>query len=110
MTRIVVALIALLVILPAAAPALPADTAATAIDVKGAKCEMCVEKITGAVLELKGVYSATVDLKAKVASVKYDPEAVTVAKLEKAIASVGYDANRVKKDKKAYSKLSPCCK
>ncbi len=113
MTRIVVLLIALLAIVPAvifAQTPEPADTATTAIEVKGAKCQMCADKITGAVQDLKGVHSADVDLKAKIATVKYDPAVVTVAKLEKAIAGVGYAANNVKRDKKAYDKLCPCCK
>ncbi len=113
MTRIVVVLIALLTIVPAVVIAQtpePADTATTTIEVKGAKCQMCADKITGAVQDLKGVHSADVDLKAKIATVKYDPAVVTVAKLEKAIAGAGYAANNVKRDKKAYDKLCPCCR
>ncbi len=113
MARIVVVLIALLAITPAVVftqTPKPADTATTAIEVKGAKCQMCADKITGAVQDLKGVHSADVDLKAKIATVKYDPAVVTVAKLEKAIAGAGYTANNVKRDTKAYEKLCSCCK
>ncbi len=116
MARIAVLSIALLVIIPAVVfaqtegSAKPADSATTAIEVKGAKCQMCADKITGAVQDLKGVHSAEVDLNAKIATVKYDPAVVTVAKLEKAIAGVGYTANNVKRDRAAYNKLCPCCK
>ncbi len=114
MTRIICVLVALLVVLPAVFSAQtavkPADTATTAIAVKGAKCQMCADKITGAVQDLKGVHSAEVDLKAKVATVKYDPAVVTVVKLENAIAGVGYTANNVKRDRAAYNKLCGCCK
>ena len=112
MTRIVALLVVLLAILPSVVSArtAPADTATAAIEVKGAKCQMCADKITGAVLDLKGVHSAEVDLKEKVATVKYDPATVTVAKLERAISAVGYDANSTRRDKKAYGKLCPCCK
>lgn len=111
-----VILIALLAIFPASllaqteAAGKPADTSSAAIEVKGAKCQMCVDAITGAVLDLKGVHSADVDLDAKVATVKYDPAIVTVAKLEKAIAGAGYNANAVRRDKKAYERLCSCCK
>ncbi len=116
MSRVVIVLIALVALVPAfvlaraEGSAKPADTATTAIDVKGAKCQMCVDAITGAVKKVNGVHSADVDLDTKVATVSYDPALVTVAKLEKAIAGAGYNANAVRRDKKAYERLCPCCK
>lgn len=116
MARVMIVLIALLVIFPAFVQARSdgaaktADTSTATIEVKGAKCEMCVDAITGAVLDLKGVHSAVVDLDEKLATVKYDPALVSVPELEKAIAGAGYNANAVRRDKKAYERLCPCCK
>lgn len=80
------------------------------IAVKGAKCSMCVETISGALTEVKGVQSAKVDLKKKTATVTYDTTVVTLAGLEKAVAAAGYTANAVKRDEKAYRSLPACCR
>ena len=80
------------------------------ITVKGAKCSMCVDAISGALTEVKGVQSAKVDLKKKSATVTYDPTVVTLPELEKAVAAAGYTANATKRDEKAYKNLPGCCK
>jgi copper chaperone CopZ len=80
------------------------------ITVKGAKCSMCVDTITGALKAVTGVKTAKVDLKKKTATVTFDPEVVTLPELEKAVAAAGYDANATKRDPKAYKELPGCCR
>ncbi len=84
--------------------------ACTVIAVPTAQCGMC-EKTIGSALEgVKGVTLAKVDVKAKTAHVHYTSADVQVSDLEKAIAAVGYDANKVTRNEDAHSKLPDCCK
>lgn len=116
MTRISIVLAALVVILPAIAFAQeegavkPGGMATATIDVRTAKCEMCADAITEAARKVKGVQSAVVDLDKKVATVEYDASIASVARIEKAISAAGYDANKVRRDRKAYDRLCSCCK
>lgn len=59
--------------------------------VEGMACEHCVHAVKTAVGALPGVGSVDVDLKAKTASVAYDPEKVTDEAIRKAIEDQGYD-------------------
>lgn len=90
------------------------EQAATAshVDIKvpTIQCESCVKNIKSALQELKGVQTATVDLKSKVAQVSFDPANLTLADLETAIAKAGYDANDTKRDPQGYADLDACCK
>ncbi|MBL7995569.1 heavy-metal-associated domain-containing protein [bacterium] len=79
------------------------------INVPTIKCGSCVKTVTKALKELKGVEEVNVDKKTKMAVVKYDPSKVKVTDLETAISKSGYDANEVKRDKKAYDELDACC-
>ena len=53
---------------------------------------------------------AKVDVKNHTAHVHYKTADVKPAALEKAIAAVGFDANKTKADKDAQAKLPQCCK
>jgi copper ion binding protein len=74
------------------------------------QCDTCVETIKSAVEKVQGVQSVNVDLKKKMAHVNFDPAKTSQEKIEKAIAAAGYDANKIKRDEKAYAKLPMCCK
>lgn len=80
------------------------------IEVPTIKCGSCVETVTNAIKELKGIEEVNVDKKTKMAVVKYDATKLKVIDIESAIAKSGYDANEVKRDKKAYDELDSCCK
>ena len=85
-------------------------TKIVAIEVPTIKCGSCVKTETNAIRELKGVEEVNVDKKTKMAVVKYDATKLKVTDIESAIAKSGYDANEVKRDKKAYDELDSCCK
>ena len=80
------------------------------IEVKGMKCTSCVAAVKRALTAVEGVESVQVDLEKKHAVVRYHPEDVQVAFLERAIADVGYNANKVKRNEDAYEQLPLCCK
>ena len=73
-----------------------AETKKVDIPVKGMKCQECVEKITKALKDVKGVVEVDVCLKSKAAKVTFDPAQTNEAALESVIASVGYDAGSTK--------------
>ena len=75
-----------------------------------AQCGMCKERIEKAVNKLSGVENAVLDVESKVLTVNYIPEEVKPDDIRKAVSRVGYDADDVKANKRAYRKLPKCCK
>jgi periplasmic mercuric ion binding protein len=75
-----------------------------------AVCDMCKETIEKALSYESGVKKSNLDVKTKICTVQYDINKTTPEKIRLAISKSGYDADEVKADKKAYDKLSPCCK
>jgi len=53
-------------------------------------CEHCQHAIEGAVGELEGVTSVKVDIPSKTVDINYDPEKVTLTKIEEVLDDVGY--------------------
>ena len=53
-------------------------------------CEHCQHAIEGAVGKLEGVNSVKVDIPSKTADINYDPEKVTLTKIEEVLDDVGY--------------------
>jgi copper chaperone CopZ len=75
-----------------------------------AVCGMCKEKIEKELQFEKGVTAVTLDSETKICSITYKIDKTTPEKLRMAISKIGYDADEVLADPKAYEKLSPCCK
>lgn len=75
-----------------------------------AQCSSCKKKIEHDMVYVKGVKSATLDLKTKDLIVVYSSEKTNPEKLRVAVTKIGYDADLVPADKKAYEELSDCCK
>jgi mercuric ion binding protein len=75
-----------------------------------AQCGMCKERIEKAMAFEKGVKSSSLDLNSKELTVIYKSNRTSPEKLRKALSEVGYDADRVPANPKAYAKLPPCCK
>lgn len=75
-----------------------------------AVCEMCKETIEKQLAFEKGVKRSTVDVESKIVTVEYNPKKTTPEKIRQSIAKVGYDADDVKANPKAYKKLNDCCK
>ena len=83
----------------------------TTIEIKtSAVCGTCKSSIEKALKSTSGVKSAKLDVKTKVVTVTYDAGKTDPAKIREAISKVGYDADDVKADPAAYSKLHECCK
>jgi copper chaperone CopZ len=78
--------------------------------VTSAQCGMCKERIEKAIGQEKGVRYASVDLKTKIATVKFKEGKTSPKEIRQAITNVGYDADNMQADKKAYEALPACCK
>jgi len=55
-------------------------------------CEHCQHAIEGAVGKLAGVSEVAVDIPTKVIHLTYDPQEITLAKIEEVLDDVGYTA------------------
>jgi len=61
-------------------------------DITGMTCATCARTIEEALSGLDGLVSASVNLATERATVRYDPEMITIAGLKKAISDAGYQA------------------
>lgn len=75
-----------------------------------AECGTCKKKLEKELVFEKGVKSVNLNLENMVATVVYSKEKTNAEKIRKAIAKIGYDADTVPADKKAYDRLPDCCK
>lgn len=75
-----------------------------------AQCEQCKTRIEKALAFEKGVINSNLDLETKAVTIEYKKGKTDLDSLRKAIAAVGYDADDVKADEKAYAALPGCCK
>ncbi len=83
----------------------------TVLKVKtSAVCTTCKQKIEHDLSFAKGVKMSTLDLPSKILTVEYDPRKTNETEIKKAITLIGYDADELKADAKAYKKLPACCK
>ncbi|MDB5208516.1 MAG: hypothetical protein JWR72_3591 [Flavisolibacter sp.] len=73
------------------------------------ECGMCKKKIESTAKKGGASYAAW-DVDSKLLTVKYNSTSASKAKIEKAIASVGYDTPDYKTTEAAYDKLDGCCK
>lgn len=75
-----------------------------------AVCGMCEERIESNMAFEKGVKSVELDDKTKIVTIVYKTSKTNPEKLREAISKLGYDADDVEADPKAYAKLPACCK
>ena len=73
------------------------------------ECGMCKTKIEKAAKDA-GASFAEWSVDNKVLTVKYNTTSSNSAKIEKAVAAVGYDTQSIKATDEAYNKLHECCK
>ncbi len=66
-------------------------TAAVTLGVQGMTCAACVRRVERGLAKLPGVEQATVNLTLERASVRFDPELVTVDDLAAKVRDLGYD-------------------
>lgn len=74
-----------------------------------AVCDMCVETIQNNLIYEKGVKKVTVDLTTSLVNVEYDASKNTPEALRAALVMMGYSADGVPGDAKAFAKLPLCC-
>lgn len=75
-----------------------------------ATCDMCKSKIEKYVNKMEGILKSDLNLDSKVLYVKYDNTKVNTEDIKSKIKDLGYNADEVKRDEKAYKKLPKCCK
>lgn len=75
-----------------------------------AVCGMCKTRIESNMTYEKGVTEVTLDVDSKVCTIVYKTDKTDPDKLRQAISKIGYDADSVPADTKAYEKLPACCK
>ena len=90
-------------------PVLAKEIVTETIKLPTLQCDMCKETIESKMKKVKGVKSITVDVDKLSATVEYDADVLTLAKIEKAIAATGYDANDTRANRRAQRKLDKCC-
>ncbi|MBK9798800.1 MAG: heavy-metal-associated domain-containing protein [Bacteroidetes bacterium] len=75
-----------------------------------AECDQCKKRIESNLMYEKGVKFCKLDVPSKNLTVTYNPEKIQPEQLKRAISKLGYDADELKADSLAYSKLPECCK
>ncbi len=73
-------------------------------------CETCKETLEHNIKFEKGVKSVSFDVDSKMLTVQYDAKKTTIEAVKIAVTKLGYDADNLTADPKAYSKLKDCCK
>lgn len=74
------------------------------------ECETCGLKFKTEMLKITGVKMYELDDKAMTFTVYYNPKKTDLQAIKVAISKLGYDADEVKADAKAYESLDGCCK
>lgn len=74
------------------------------------ECETCGLKFKTEMLKIKGVKMYELDDKAMTFTVYYNAKKTDLQTIKVAISKLGYDADEVKADPKAYENLDGCCK
>ena len=62
----------------------------TILSVPDISCEHCVNAINGALKDLPGVEAVSTDIPTKKVHLRYDPNQVTLAKVEEVLDDIGY--------------------
>lgn len=73
-------------------------------------CGMCEDRVKKDLAFEKGVRSVEVNLETKIITVEFNPKKTDKEKIKKAITKIGYDADEMLAEDKAYEKLPACCK
>lgn len=73
-------------------------------------CEMCKKTIERDLSFEKGVKDVSLDIDSKTVTVIFLPGKTNPDKIRHALTKIGYDADSIKADAKAFEKLPDCCK
>lgn len=74
------------------------------------ECGSCGDKIEKDLGFSKGIKLVKLDEKSMTITVTYNPKKTSPEEIRKTISKYGFDADEVKADPDAYSKLDECCK
>lgn len=72
-------------------------------------CEMCKKRIEKSALSVQGVKAATWDIPSNLISIIYDPNKISLQKIQTSISLVGHDTPLAKAPDKSYNELPLCC-
>ena len=75
-----------------------------------AVCEMCKSLIEKNLHTTNGIEKATLSLKTKKVLVEFNPSVISADSVRQVITRLGYNADEVSADPKAYQELHSCCK
>ncbi len=73
-------------------------------------CETCGLKFKTELGKIKGLKKYTIDDKNMTITVNYNNQKTNISTIRTAISKMGYDADNIKADTKAYEQLDGCCK
>ena len=72
-------------------------------------CEMCKKRIEKSALSVQGVKAATWDIPSNLISIIYDPNKISLQKIQTSISLVGHDTPLAKAPDKSSTELPLCC-
>lgn len=73
-------------------------------------CQTCRRTIIRGLSTQRGIRGVEVDVPSKVITVVYRPDKTTPDRIRQAITRLGYDADSLPRDPKAFERLPACCK
>ena len=73
-------------------------------------CESCGGRILKELYNESGIKSTSVEPKSNTITVVYDSRKISIEQIRQKISQMGFDADEVKADPTAVSKLDDCCK
>lgn len=74
------------------------------------QCDSCGANIYNAIHENRGIRKVKINPEENTITVTYKPSKISPEEIKKAITEIGFDADEMKADATAYSKLDTCCK
>lgn len=75
-----------------------------------AECGECEVRLEGKLNYTKGVQFAELDIPSKQLTVKFNSKKISLEEIRKIISDLGYQADEVPANPKAYEALPACCK
>jgi periplasmic mercuric ion binding protein len=86
------------------------DSLKKVIEIKtSSQCDECKARIEKGLSKEDGIISSELTVENKIAKVVYNSSVTDPDQIRKAISKIGYDADDVPANKKAYNKLPKCC-
>ncbi len=74
-----------------------------------AVCGTCKKTIEGELGKVEGIKKVTLDLDRNEVDVEFDEKVISKEVIKEKLTDIGYDADDLKRSKKAYKKLPKCC-